>query len=74
MISLEIGGFLDFWRIFHFPPSFPGKNLFPIVSVIIYGHSDLIAIKILEKKFWPKILDRDPLQKKASLEKSRDKN
>ena len=51
MISLEIGGFLNFWRIFHFPPSFPGKNLFPIVPVIIYGHSDLIAIKILKKNF-----------------------
>ena len=59
---------------FPLPPSFPGKNLFPIAPVIIYGHSDLIAIKILKKKFWPKILDRDPLQEKASLEKSRDKN
>ena len=40
---------------FPLPPSFPGKHLFPIVPVIIYGHSDLIAIKILYKTFDQKL-------------------
>ena len=51
MISLEIGGIFGFLTHFPFPPFLSRENLFPIVPVIIYGHSDLIAIKILKKNF-----------------------
>ena len=58
MISLEIGGIFGFLTHFPLPPFLSRENLFPIVPVIIYGHSDLIAIKILKKKFDQKFSPR----------------
>ena len=56
MIFLEIGEIFGFLTHFPFPLLISREKLFfnTIVPVIIYGHSDLIAIKILKKKILTK--------------------